>query len=305
MYLLIIFIIVFVIFLYICNYKNKEIESFESGGTEQDKMGLGGRDGNFYRDLNNMDTDISKLDNEYDGYVSGDTTNKTPYDTQPDSIDTQQGINDTRADIKDTRADINDTQADMIDKYEDIITDNSEQYQEPEPIPTPQPNECSDSAPTPDEDNESSNMQEVLGELSNFLNKQNNNSSNYEETQCLIIPSNGNNICPADNNFFRGFTKCNIKEQAKAYPIVQNGQIVNILMVKPGKSYNKNVLITFKDSGNGRGCKLQPEICNGEIVKINIVNPGINYSEDTKLIISKPNNTDCKICCNYPYNQNL
>ena len=148
-------------------------------------------------------------------------------------------------------------------------------------------------------------MNEILDEVEKYYYQNNNNNTEEEESQCAIIPSNGNNICPADNNFFRGYTKCNIKEQAQAYPIIKNGKIINVLMIKNGKSYNKNVLITFQNSAKGRGCKLQPEVCNGEIIKIKVINSGINYSDQTKLFISKPNNTDCKICCNYPYNQNM
>jgi hypothetical protein len=266
---------------------NKELNNFES---------------KFNNDLANT-RDIEELLNTNIGAdISNPTISPTPSPTTftPSADDTSSPTDDTSPTIfTSSPTTFTPTAYDTSSPTDDTSSPTDD-------TSSPLDDTSGDPSPTsmPYDNSTNSNMEEVLDEVSKYY-YQNSQNIDEEDSQCNIIPSNGNNICPADNNFFRGYTKCNIREQAQAYPIIKNGKIINVLMIKHGKSYNKNVLIILKNSGRGRGCKLQPEICNGEIIKINVVNPGINYSENTKLIVNKPNNTDCKICCNYPYNQNL
>ena len=78
-------------------------------------------------------------------------------------------------------------------------------------------------------------------------------------------------------------------KNAELIPIIENGRISSIIVVRTGSEYNSppNLVIT----GEGKYAKLTPIIENGELVEVKVINGGIGYTSGTKIdVISAGSN---------------
>ena len=74
---------------------------------------------------------------------------------------------------------------------------------------------------------------------------------------------------------------------AQATPVINNGQIVDIIITNPGSGYVSPPNITI--TGAGKFAKLTPILENGRLSKIIIVGPGVDYvAGETFLTITNP-----------------
>ena len=76
-------------------------------------------------------------------------------------------------------------------------------------------------------------------------------------------------------------------ELLQATPVINNGQIVDIIITNPGNGYVSPPNITI--TGAGKFAKLTPILENGRLSKIIIVGPGVDYvAGETFLTITNP-----------------
>ena len=73
-------------------------------------------------------------------------------------------------------------------------------------------------------------------------------------------------------------------EDAELLPIVNNGQIVEVLVTKGGSGYNSPPDLTI--NGAGKYGKLVPILSGGEIVSVRVDQPGVDYTDDTTVTIT-------------------
>ena len=74
-------------------------------------------------------------------------------------------------------------------------------------------------------------------------------------------------------------------KNAQVSPVINNGQIAQVLILNSGDEYNSTPNITVL--GSGVGAVLTPVIENNKLVSVNIIESGIGYSEEnTEIIIT-------------------
>ena len=73
-------------------------------------------------------------------------------------------------------------------------------------------------------------------------------------------------------------------EDAELLPIVNNGQIVEVLVTVGGNGYNSPPDLTV--NGAGKYAKLVPVLSGGSIVSVRVDSPGMDYTDDTTVTIT-------------------
>lgn len=68
-----------------------------------------------------------------------------------------------------------------------------------------------------------------------------------------------------------------ISFNASLQPIIRDGAIVDVIVLKSGKNYEENIDIIV--GGDGKYAKLYPVLENGEIIDVLILNPGVGYNQ--------------------------
>lgn len=86
---------------------------------------------------------------------------------------------------------------------------------------------------------------------------------------------------------------------AKAYGIIKNGVIKNIVLLDEGSGYKPNSKPKINIEGNGGGASAECIVDdNGQIKAIHLIQNGSGYTESPEITIEQPNdNSDCNFCC--------
>jgi len=84
-------------------------------------------------------------------------------------------------------------------------------------------------------------------------------------------------------------------ENAQLTPIVNNGQIVDVLVNNPGQGYNSPPYLKLLTNGNGVGAVLTPIIENGQIKSVKIVERGAGYDKNNTFLLVYSAGSGCQL----------